>query len=143
MSKVPLGAFGFKVSIGSDNEKEGMFQEVSGLGIQINVTDMPEGGENSYSHKVLGNATYPDVTFKRGLINDNMFNWIKSCAGGAGQIERKNIMIEIMKDDYSTGKKYILKNAVPVKWDGPSLNVMSDAIATESLTVAIEGLELG
>ena len=141
MSKVPLGAFGFRVNLGVDGEDMGMFQEVSGIGIQINVTDMPEGGVNSYSHKVLGNATYPDVTFKRGLINDKFFEWIHNCANGS--VSRKVIDVEILGDDNKVAKKYSLKNAVPVKWDGPSLNVMSDAIATESITVAIEGLEVG
>ena len=33
-------------------------------------------------------------------------------------------------------------NAVPKKWDGPSLNVTSDAMATETLVLAHEGLEI-
>jgi hypothetical protein len=33
-------------------------------------------------------------------------------------------------------------NAIPVKWDGPTLNVMQDAIATETLVIAIEGLSV-
>ena len=43
MDKAPLGSFGFRVSLGGGDLS--LFQEVSGLGVQINVKDQP-GGES-------------------------------------------------------------------------------------------------
>ena len=139
MDKAPLGSFGFKVSIGGGDLS--LFQEVSGLGIQINVTDLPEGGMNYSSHKVLGNASFSDVTLKRGLIGPEMYAWIRSVVdSGDAPIVRRTVTIEMLNDKGKTAKVFQCLNAVPVKWDGPTLNVMQDAIATETLVIAIEGL---
>ena len=51
-----------------------------------------------------------------------------------------NGTIKILDDAGKVAKTYSFKNAVPVKWDGPALSVMQDAIATESLELAHEGL---
>ena len=137
----PFGSFGFKVVLKSLNDEQmGLFQEVSGLSIQVNVTDLVEGGVNDHTHKIIGNTTYSNVVLKRGLFNRTFFDWIRSVS--RGKIERDSLIIEILGDDLKPVMKYKCDNAVPVKWDGPSLNVMSDAIATESLELAHEGLEI-
>ena len=136
MDKAPLGSFGFRVSLGGGDLS--LFQEVSGLGVQINVTDVPEGGMNFSSQKVLGNAQFNDVTLKRGLIGPEMFSWINDVV--EGRIQRRSVTIEVLDDQGQVAKTFICANAVPVKWDGPTLNVMQDAIATETLVIAIEGL---
>ncbi len=138
MDKAPLGSFGFRVSLGGGDLS--LFQEVSGLGVQINVKDQPEGGMNFSSHKVLDNATFNDVTLKRGLIGPEMFSWINDVV--AGNIQRRAVKIEVLDDKGKPAKTFICMNAVPVKWDGPTLNVMQDAIATETLVIAIEGLSV-
>ena len=138
MDKAPLGSFGFRVSLGGGDLS--LFQEVSGLGVQINVKDQPEGGMNFSSHKVLDNATFNDVTLKRGLIGPEMFSWINDVV--AGNIQRRAVKIEVLDDKGNPAKTFICMNAIPVKWDGPTLNVMQDAIATETLVIAIEGLSV-
>lgn len=140
-SSVPFGSFGFKVIV-SAGEGMACFQEVSGLSAQLNVEDVVEGGRNNTTRKLIGVASYSNITLKRGLCSDSMFQWIKSYIEGNFK-ERLCGTIQILGDD---GKKVVkqfkFKNGIPVKWDGPSLSVSSDAIATESLEIAHEGLEL-
>ena len=71
-----------------------------------------------------------------------MFSWIQDVISklGASSIQRQNASIEILGDDGKTVGTYKLIRVVPVKWDGPSLSVMQDGIATESLELAHEGL---
>ena len=138
----PFGAFGFKVVLSTLNgEQMGLFQEVSGLSVQVSVTDLVEGGVNDRTHKIIGNATYSNIVLKRGLFNRNFFDWITSISK-KGKIKRDTLKIEILGDDMKTVMAYKCDRVVPVKWDGPSLNVMSDAIATESLELAHEGIEI-
>ena len=142
---VPFGSFGFKVKLtigGLSSENLGLFQEVSGLSASINVTDLVEGGVNYTTHKLLGNASYGNVTLKRGLCSVSMFSWIQDVISklGASSIQRQNASIEILGDDGKTVGTYKLIRVVPVKWDGPSLSVMQDGIATESLELAHGGL---
>lgn len=147
MSGIPFGSFGFTVELSDadSNLSLGCFQEVSGLGIQINVTDLVEGGVNNKTHKLVGNASYPNVTLKRGLIGDEFYAWISDVRNGI--VKRKTITIKILGEADKNGKvaskSYKIMNALPVNWSGPALNVMQDAIATESLELAHEGLTLG
>lgn len=143
MSGIPFGSFGFTVELskadGEGNDSLGCFQEVSGLGIQINVTDLVEGGVNHMTHKLVGNASYPNITLKRGLIGHEFYDWINNVR--YGKIQRKTIRITILGED-NAKLSYEISRALPVNWSGPALNVMQDAIATESLELAHEGLSL-
>lgn len=139
MAGVPLGSFGFKVLVNSKEGTLGCFQEVSGLSASVNVTDLVVGGMNDRTKKLLGNATYSNVTLKRGLCDSTMFAWINDVIRG-GVIERKTITIKMLDEEGNDAAVCKLKEAVPVKWDGPTLGVMQDGIATESLELAHEGL---
>lgn len=145
---IPFGSFGFKVavSIGTDTgiNGNGLFQEVSGLSAQINVTDLVEGGCNYKTHKLLGNTTYSNVTLKRGLCDFSMFKWIQDYMHRGKNSnpvrDNANVTIELLDDKGQTRVVYRLERVVPVKWDGPSLSVMQDGIATESIEFAHEGM---
>jgi len=147
MSGVPFGSFGFKVEISLDEGNAmGCFQEVSGLSAQLNVTDLVEGGVNNKTHKLIGNASFSNIVLKRGLCDTSMFSWINGFINGT-EIKRLSGTISILGDEMENGqykvvRKFIFKDAIPVKWDGPTLNVMQDAIATESLELAHEGLTI-
>lgn len=138
-SGVPFGSFGFKVIVSGAGGELGCFQEVSGLSASVNVTDLVVGGMNDHTKKLLGNATYSNVTLKRGLCSGTMFDWIQKVIAG-GTITRLTVTIKMLDDAGNDVAEYKLKDAVPVKWDGPTLSVMQDGIATESLELAHEGL---
>ena len=138
----PIGSFGFKVIVnveGQDTEL-GLFQEVSGLSAQLNVEDLVEGGCNTTTRKLIGNASYSNIVLKRGICKASMYSWIAGYLSGEKR-QRLSGSIQILGDDGTTPVKvFKFIKGIPVKWDGPSLNVMSDAIATETLEIAHEGL---
>lgn len=137
----PYGSFGFKVVVTvGGGESIGYFQEVSGLSVQIEVQDVEEGGLNVTTRKVIGKASYSNITLKRGLCNKSMFEWIDRFVHRSGTVERLSGTISILNDAGSVVKEYSFTRGIPVKWDGPSLSVSQDAIATESLEIAHEGL---
>lgn len=142
-TSVPYGSFGFKVIVkcGNSDERLGCFQEVSGLSATVNVTDLVVGGMNHCTKKLIGNATYSNITLKRGLCDGSMYDWIRSVIDG-GKIERMTLKIQMLDEKNEVVKTFLAKRAIPIKWDGPSLSVMQDGIATESLEFAHEGLEV-
>lgn len=140
---VPFGSFGFKVKVEGVQGEWGCFQEVNGLSAQLSTEDLVEGGVNYTTHKLLGHASYSNVTLKRGLCNSTMYGWIRGIIDGSGLSEsRMTVTISILDDAGNEVKKFKLNRAIPVKWDGPSLSVMQDGIATESLEFAHEGLSV-
>lgn len=136
----PIGSFGFKVIVTIDERDTelGLFQEVSGLSAQVNVEDIVEGGSNT-TRKLVGISSYSNIVLKRGICKASMYGWIAGFLTGEKR-QRLSGKIQILGDDGNPVKVFSFIKGVPVKWDGPSLNVMSDAIATESLEIAHEGL---
>ena len=149
MSTAPFGSFGFKVELnlggGDGGQNHGCFQEVSGISAQLNVTDLVEGGANHTTHKLINNASFSNITLKRGLCNIGLYKWIEQFING-GVSQRMSGTITIYGDALGNDVKPLpvqkiqFRNAIPVKWDGPALNVSQDAIATETLELAHEGL---
>ncbi len=137
-SATPFGAFGFKVEVDGGGAL-GCFQEVSGLGMEIKTADKLEGGVNKTTHKIITGASYTNVILKRGLCDIGMYDWISSFLEGSKK-QRYNVTITLLDDAQKPVMKYKLARAIPVKWTGPALSVSSDAIATESLEFAHEGL---
>lgn len=142
MSGVPFGSFGFKVEV-SVGEGVACFQEVSGLSVTINTEDVAEGGLNNTTHKIVTGASYSNIVLKRGMCDTAMYDWIKGWLSGGKVPARLSGKISILGDDGKPVKSFSFKDGIPVKWDGPSLNVTSDAIATETLEIAHEGLTVG
>lgn len=135
----PFASFNFQVEICNEVKVLALFQEVTGLSASIEVTDLKEGGVNSTTHKLIGHASYGNVTLKRGLIDNEFVQWVNDVLSGT--VYRKDILITINNDSCES-LSYKLLRTLPVKWTEPDLNVMNDAIATESLELAVEGLVL-
>lgn len=140
MDDIPYGSFGFKVEISAD-DKLALFQEVSGLSVQIHTEDFTEGGANHTTRKVITGASYSNIILKRGLCNTSMYQWIEDFLYG-NHIQRLSGDIKLLGDDGSVVQVFHFERGIPVKWTGPSLNSMSSAIATEELEIAHEGLRV-
>ena len=138
MLNVPYGSFGFKVEVSIDNNIS-CFQEVSGLSISINTTDVVEGGLNSTTRKLINGTSYPNIVLKRGLCSNSMYEWINGFVTGSN-IKRLSGDIRLLDDKGNAVKVFRFTRGIPVKWTGPTLNVMDDNIATETLEIAHEGL---
>ena len=121
----------FLVKIGSD--PIGQFQECSGLSVEYEVYEWPEGGENRFVHKLRGRAKFPNLVLKRGVTHeDALIKWFKACAD---KTERKPVTIEI--------RKWAFDGAFPSKWTGPTFNAGQGNPAQESLEIVHQGFSAG
>jgi phage tail-like protein len=134
--KEPFGAFKFKVEI--DGIIRGGFTEVSGLGIQIEVDTIKEGGVNDFEHKLPKGVKYSDITLKAGLADMELWAWFYS--GIHGNIQRKNGTIYLQDPSGNTVMWWAFFGAYPIKWDGPTLNASNNTVASESLVLTHHGL---
>lgn len=149
----PYSQFNFRVSWdpATDNEGESLgeesveagFQEVSGIGMEITVAEY-RGGNFSTNEpmKITGMVKTPDITLKRGVIGRvDLWNWLNAVRDGA-QNQLKNVTIRLMTEDRTeVAQEWILKNARPMKYTGPSLNGKGTDVAVEELVLAAERIE--
>ena len=142
----PYSQFNFRVSWDGLNEEtpQAGFQEVSGLGMEINVAEYRRGNSSDNAPiKVTGTYKVPDVTLKRGVIGAlDLYTWLNEVRNGS-QDQLKAVTIKLMSEDRTTvAMEWKLTGARPIKYTGPSLNGKGTDLAIEELVLAAERIEL-
>jgi phage tail-like protein len=129
----------FYVKIGG--ETQGVFTEVSGLQVELEVMDYREGGNNSFIHRLPGFAKVSTLSLKRGIVRKNDFyTWFKQIADG--QFVSKNVSVIMYNVDGSPVMTWNFTNAYPVKWIGPHFQASESAVVVETLELAHEGIKV-
>ena len=132
----PVGGLSFLVAI--DDAEIGRFSECSGLTVEYEIEEYAEGGENTFVHKLRGRLKYPNLTLKRGVTHETaLLDWFFESKEWDS---RGNLTVSLLGPDGQEVRSWAFEGAFPVKWEGPSLNAGSTAIANESLEVAHRGL---
>lgn len=124
-----------------DNGITGMFSDVSGLAIEIEVVDNTLTSKDTTNRKRPGTAKYSEVTLKRTLSPDKAFwTWLKSIRDGKSDF-RTNGAIML----YDIGQNMIgnwkFTNAWPSKWSASDLDVGTDDLMQEEVVLQVEMLE--
>jgi phage tail-like protein len=131
--------FRFRVEI--EGIQQAGFTECTGLGSHIEVVEHREGGDiPSASRKLPGRVTYPDIVLKWGVTaSRELYDWHLAVING--QLQRKNGSVVLLDSDRQEVLRWNFFAAWPSKWDGPTLNAMSNDVAIESLTITCERQE--
>jgi phage tail-like protein len=142
----PYVQFNFLVDLG-DGVTEGPqagFQEISGIGMEVTVSEYRTGNsrENSVM-KITGLNKATDVTMKRGVIGSlNLYNWLNDIRNG-NQNALRTVTIHMQNEDHSqivqTWK--LLRARITKHTSGP-LNAKGTDVAMEELVLAYERLEM-
>jgi phage tail-like protein len=143
---VPYSQFNFQVTPGDEGPErpQAGFQEVSGIGLEVNVAEYRAGNslENSPT-KITGTYKVPDITLKRGLMGFlDLYRWLDEVRNGS-QDQLRTVKIDLMSEDRATvAMSWKLVKARPIKYTGPSLNGKGTDVAVEELVIASERIEL-
>jgi len=135
--------FNFKVEI---DGREGGFQEVSGIGTEVAVSEYRHGNDPENNvRKMTGLNKAADITLKRGAMgSDVLFKLLDDVrTGKAGN--GKSVKIMLMNEDRSNTNPVMtwqLKNARATKMTYGPLNAKGGDVAMEEVVFAYERLEL-
>jgi len=135
----PFLAFRYEVQF--DDLAVAGFSEISGLTLETEIQEYPEGGLNSHTRKFPGRSKQSNLVFKRGIVDRELWQWFWDQTQGV--VKRRNGSILVKdpagSDDVLT---FEFRRAFPAKWQGPELNATANAVAVETLELCHEGLEL-
>ena len=137
----PVPAFHFKVTIGSKGEIA--FQEVSGLDTEYDIIEYRAGNSVDFTTvKMTGLKKHSDITLKKGMFakDSALFDYFASVK--MNTVARENVTIQLLDESHSPLFTWSLKNAVPKKVTGASLNAKNSEAAMEELVLAHEGLTM-
>ena len=125
-------------AVSIDDKDLGTFNSVEGLGIEVVLEQREEGGNNGFVWQLPTRLKYPNVKLSRPLGPDTMkvARWFSSMTGG---VTRRTATIVAMTADDQVVARWGLADVVPVRWSGPSLNLDSPKVATETIEIAHHG----
>ncbi len=129
---------------------DGGFQECTGLDIEMDVTELQEGGRNDGTIRRVGRGKYGNLVLKRGMfygdnnrVNEALWSWLQGILSGQRPVPRYDGTIQVLGTDRSTVMAtWTFDRGLPAKVSGPQLNARSGEIAIEELQIAHEGLRL-
>ena len=127
-----------------DGEQIAGVRRVRGLGQLTELVTIHDGSDPNASRVIVGPTKFEPVTIERGITHDDAFEkWARAVQQGAGPAPRKDVRIELHDGERRITAAWVLKGALPIKFEAPDLNAASNDVAIEQLTLAYEGLELG
>lgn len=129
----------------ADGVQIGMFSEVSGLEVRVEVMPYKEGGENGFEHKLPGRMSWPNIVLKRGVTDsDALFQWVGQTSGPGyasnnNQLSRTSGAITVVGSDGTRLRAWQLLDAFPVRWTGPRFTSGGNDRLDEELELAHHG----
>jgi phage tail-like protein len=141
MDPPSAAAFVFTV----DDVIMGSFHEVSGLGVQLEVEEIVEGGNNESAVKLPGRLKWTNLVLKRGITDNNhLLEWMETFsgdgfAGKSNQVQRRTGSISLFDSMHQEVRSWHFREAMPVRWTGPQFAAGSNAVAMEELEVSHGG----
>jgi phage tail-like protein len=142
----PYVQFNFLVDLGTGNTNgpEAGFQEISGIGMEVTVSEYRNGNhkENSVM-KITGMNKSTDVTMKRGVIGSlNLYSWLNDIRNGS-ESSLRNVTIQLQNEDHTeVVATWKLMRARIIKHTSGPLNAKGTDVAMEELVLAYERLEM-
>jgi phage tail-like protein len=113
--------------------------------MEVHVAEYRPGNfrENS-PMKITGMNKVNDITLKRGVIGDlaTLYDWIDAVRNG-DQTQLRTVTIQLMDEErINPVQEWVLTNARPTKYTGPSLTGKGTDVAVEELVLAAERIDL-
>lgn len=141
----PYVQFNFLVDLGTGNSDgpEAGFQEVSGIGTEVTVSEYRNGNERENSvRKITGLNKVADVTFKRGVIGSlNLYKWLDDIRNG-NQAALRTVTVQLQSEDHQIVQTWKLIRARITKHTSGPFSAKGTDVAIEEMVIAYERLEM-
>jgi phage tail-like protein len=142
----PYVQFNFLVDLGTGNTDgpDAGFQEVSGIGMEVTVSEYRNGNarENSVM-KITGMNKSTDVTLKRGVIGSlSLYRWLDDIRNG-NQSAMRTVTLQLQNENHTeVVQTWKLLRARIIKHTSGPFNAKGTDVAMEELVLAYERLEM-
>jgi phage tail-like protein len=139
-SDYPLPAFHFSVVFTKFPGMDTAFQEVSGIGSEIDIQEVVEGGENGFVHRLPKGIKHPLLVLKRGIADATsiLAHWCKDVLEGEfiEPIQTRDITVFLLDQNQVPVRGWEFTNTYPVKWEIDSFNSTKNEVAIETIELS-------
>jgi len=138
ISPYPHPAFHFKVVFAlSSGITDMSFQEVSGIGPEIQSEDVTEGGENRFVHRLPKGVKHPRLVLKRGVASQlsPLVRWCRKVLEGdfSEPIVPTQVGVTLLDEKGIPVAVWSVTGAYPVKWEIEAFNSTKNDVAIEKI----------
>jgi phage tail-like protein len=130
--------FGLKIpDLGLDySDGTAFFKSCSGLSVETEVQDFPEGGVTTFQRKVIAMRKFKNLVLKQGFTGDRkLWHWRHHPKRVDGSVYQ-------LGPDMQPVCRWDFKRGYPQKWEGPELDASKSDLAIETIEIAHEGIEM-
>jgi phage tail-like protein len=136
----PLVKFSFQVKW---DDKELIFQEVTGLSSETQVIEYRGGSSKVYSTvKMPGIQKFGNITLKKGIFKGDTALWDNYNLIKMNTIKRSTILISLLDESNAVAMSWTLLNAFPCKITVTDMKSDANEVAVETMELAHEGLTI-
>jgi phage tail-like protein len=116
----------------------GLWTKCEGIGVEYDVFEYREGGQNGYTHRLPGRAKYANLKLSRPIDANSakVAEWMASLQREA---TRETAEISVLDPTGAVVATWNLTGVFPARWTGPTLDVAGNQIALETLELAHNG----
>lgn len=134
----PPVAFQFSVRLlNCGHPLDAAFQEVSGIGSQMETITLAEGGENRFVHQLPKGMKAQRAVLKRGIAptDSTLVQWCqKVLQGGLGKrIETTTVLVNLQDENHAPLRSWALVDAWPAQWDVEPFSAQRNEVALEKI----------
>ncbi len=118
----------------------GEFQEVKGLGGDLEITAYSEGGGNDFVYQLPVRHSWSRITLRRGLVrNRGLWDWY--LAGLTQSLgARRDGSVILLNSQGMPVISWEFRGGLAAKWTGPEFSAMQNTVAIEGLEIAHHGI---
>ncbi len=132
----PPSAFYFQVGFAPKGETpDTSFQEVTGIGSEIDIDEVVEGGENRYVHRLPKGVKHPNLALKRGIakLDSPLVKWCKSVLEDFTIPILPKEMQVLLLNESGVIRAWSFVNVYPVNWEVEDFNSTKNEVAIEKI----------
>lgn len=122
-------------------------KSVGGLKVERETLPYKEGGQNTFTHKLVGPATHQNIVLKRGFVSPSSQVSHKGFAKEffdqllSDKVKRFEGTVSQLGPDLKVVCSWKIHRGWICKWDGPDLDASKSELSFETIEIAHHGLE--
>lgn len=129
----------------------GLWQSCRGLQVEMGYKPVESGGIYDEISQLPERIKWSPLTLER-VVQQNasiaVWQWLKICTANWSAnppdaqafVGRTDVKITLLDYQANEVLTWVLQNAQPVKWEGPTLNAEDKKVAIEKLTIQYQGI---
>lgn len=112
------------------------FQRVSGMTATVETTEVREGGENLFSHRLPTRVTYDNLVLERGMVIGSILNGEFNLAMSTLRFQPGNVLVMLLNAQDIPIAAWFFQETYPVKWAVSDLDANQNALMIDTMELA-------